>query len=230
MNAATVRHIEFGDLTDEQMRVHRAGEALNRDGASPAGALELLAAIIEDRTWERVSDAKGRSFRGRFREFVEARTPFGLGFDADQLPKVIGLRHPHESTPRVAERMAAMRAAVSEELRAEIQVAFPVGTPGHGPNVRATPIRASNSSNADTERRVIARLKRDDPALADRVVRGEVTPNAAAREKGWRKPRIVVSTPERIADSLRKYMTADDIAKLIALLAGISLSADSGRD
>jgi hypothetical protein len=65
---------------------------------------------------------------------------------------------------------------------------------------------------------VVARLKRDDPALAERVVCGEVTPNAAAREKGWRKPRIVLSTPERVAASLRKWMPADSLMRLARLL------------
>ena len=35
-----------------------------RTRASPAGALELLAAIAEDRTWERMVDVDGRSFKG----------------------------------------------------------------------------------------------------------------------------------------------------------------------
>lgn len=214
-----IRKVEVGELTEEQIRVHRAGEALHRDGASPAGALDLLAAIIEDRTWERLTDARGHSFEGRFREFVEARTPFGLGFDADQLPKVIGLRHPHESTPRVAERMAAMRAAVSRELLAEI--------PAAGQAIHAGPGRGNKTeratlgfidSRSETAERTVRRLKRDDPELAERVVSGEITPNAAAREKGWRKPRIVLSTPERIAESLRRWMPREALSRLAELL------------
>lgn len=48
------------------------------------------------------------------------------------------------------------------------------------------------SSGVDnTAEHITARLKRDDPDLAEKVVTGEVSPNAAARQKGWRKPRIV---------------------------------------
>jgi hypothetical protein len=54
--------------------------------------------------------------------------------------------------------------------------------------------------------------------MAHRVVSGEISAYAAAREKGWRKPRIVVSSPERVADSLRKHMSTDDLARLVALL------------
>jgi len=70
----------------------------------------------------------------------------------------------------------------------------------------------------DSAEKVVARLKRDDPELAERVVSGEVTPNAAAREKGWRKPRIILSSPERIAASLRRYMPREAILRLAELL------------
>jgi hypothetical protein len=216
MNA---RNVEIGDLTEEQLRVHRAGEALHRDGASPGGALELLASIIEDRTWERVADKKGRSFDGRFRDFVEARAPFGLGYDPDQLPKVLALRHPHESVPEIAYRMASMREQVRSLLLAEIPVSAPHGDgPGRGHADKRE--RGTNSfiPRSDQAERVVSRLKRDDPELAEKVVRGEVTPNAAAREKGWRKPRIVLSSPERIAASLRRYMPREAIVRLAELL------------
>lgn len=208
-----VRRVEFGEFTEEQLRVQRAGEALHRDGASPAGALELLAAITEDRTWERLTDAKGRTFNGRFRDFVQARAPFGLGYDPDQLPKVLALQHPHESVPDVAYRMATMREKVRTLLLAEIPMTLPVGTPGLSAvdagqelNVRGTHIKPRASRNADTNRRVVARLKRDDPALAEKVVRGEVSPNAAARDKGWRKPRILLGKQETVAQALIDHM------------------------
>lgn len=110
------RQVVMPELTDGQRRVYQAGAALHRNGANPMGALELLAAITEDRTWEKVCDPKGRSFAGRFREFVEARPPVGLGYDITELAKVIRLRHPHEGVPRIAEEMAAMREAVTRLL------------------------------------------------------------------------------------------------------------------
>lgn len=207
-----VRKVAFPELTDEMRRVHRAGQALHRDGASPAGALELLASIVEDRTWERVSDIHGRSFVGRFREFVEAKSPYGLGYDADQLPKLLTLRHPHEGVPGVAEQMARMRKQVRRLLIDEIPSAQPVGRPPSS-NVRAT-----NINGSDTGDYVVARLKRDAPEVADRVAAGQLTANAAARQMGWRKPRIVVSTPERTAAHLRKHLTPDELAELAQLL------------
>jgi hypothetical protein len=211
----TPRRVEIGEYTEEQLRVQRAGEALHRDGGSPAGALELLAALVEDQTWERLADAKGRSFKGRFRAFVGTRAPFGLGYDADQLPKLLALRHPHESVPEVAERMSLMRREIERLLMGEIAPLLPTdhAGPGRGKTLRDT------KGFEDTANRVIARLKRDDPELAEKVARGEVTPNAAAREKGWRKPRIILSTPEKVADSIRRFMPREARRRLAELLA-----------
>ena len=72
----------------------------------------------------------------------------------------------------------------------------------------------------DTVDYVVARLKRDDPTLAEQVVRGEITANAAARAAGIRRPRIVVSTPERIAKSLRRHLDAESLHRLAELLGG----------
>jgi hypothetical protein len=41
----------------------------------------------------------------------------------------------------------------------------------------------------NTVRHIEDRLRREDPDLAERVERGELTAHAAAVEKGWRKPR-----------------------------------------
>lgn len=212
----TTRRVEVGEYTEEQLRVQRAGDALHRDGGSPAGALELLAALVEDRTWERLADVKGRSFKGRFRAFVETRSPFGLGYDPDQLSKLLALRHPHESVPDVADRMTQMREEVQELLRGEVPEVAP-----HGGDRRSesNQVRDTNlKTGTDSAEYVLARLKRDDPELAEQVIRGDVSPNAAAVAKGWRKPRIVLSTPERVADSIRAHMTRDQRLALARLL------------
>jgi DNA-binding transcriptional MerR regulator len=215
----STRVVSFGDLTEEQLRVHRAGQALHRDGASPSGALELLAAIVEDRTWERVTDAHGRAFAGRFTEFVEAKSPFGLGYPVAQLKRLLELRHPHEEqgVTRVAEQMAEMRRQVRQLLGEAINQAPPQrhAGPGRGNKTDCD----TNGFLPDRVEHVVARLKRDAPELADRVVTGKISANAAAREMGWRHPRVVVSTPQRVAASLRKHMTPDQIAELVELLS-----------
>jgi len=65
---------------------------------------------------------------------------------------------------------------------------------------------------------IVSRLKRDDPSLAEQVVGGEITPYEAQRIKGWKPPRIYVSTPERTAVSLRKHMSHESLLRLVELL------------
>ena len=69
-------------------------------------------------------------------------------------------------------------------------------------------------AESDSSDYVMSRLKRDaekadpDPGAASlysKVLGGEVTPNAAARQMGWRKPRIVLSTPDHVAKRLRDH-------------------------
>jgi hypothetical protein len=204
----------MAEMTDEQRRVSRARDALHRDGASPAGALDLLASIVEDRDWENVTDAKGKPFAG-FRAFVRDKA-VGLDFDPDQLPKVLELRHPRESLPDVAYRMATMRQAVRALLLEEIPVAPAAVHAGPGRGLKTD--CATTGLKPDRAETVVSRLKRDDPGMAEQVIRGDLTPNAAALAKGWRKPRIVVSSPAAVAAALRKYMTEQQLAELRELL------------
>jgi hypothetical protein len=99
--------------------------------------------------------------------------------------------------------------------------------PGRGHKTVGTP--DSFRDRRGTADYTVARLKRDDAELAEQVIRGEVSPYEADRRKGWKSPRIYLTSPERIARSLLKYMSADDIAKLIAVLVGAA-NPSANRD
>ena len=92
--------------------------------------------------------------------------------------------------PATADRVDAL-------LKSEIPAAqATAGRPPEG-NGSATPIR---DHTADS---ILARLKRDDPDTAQKVITGELSANAAAHAKGWRKPRIVLSSPESVTIASR---------------------------
>jgi hypothetical protein len=55
--------------------------------------------------------------------------------------------------------------------------------------------------------------------LADAVVRGEVTANAAARQKGWRPPRIELRDPTVVAARIREHFSREQIDLLIAMFS-----------
>jgi hypothetical protein len=61
------------------------------------------------------------------------------------------------------------------------------------------------------------RLRRDDPALAARVDAGELTANAAAVQKGWRKPRTKQSRFDQMVKWLPS-LTEGQRAKLKEML------------
>jgi hypothetical protein len=76
-------------------------------------------------------------------------------------------------------------------------------------------IRNREGLSSDTVEYIKARLRRDDPALAARVERGELTANAAAVAKGWRK------TPTRVERMLRDWREATEDER-VAVLQGIA--------
>jgi hypothetical protein len=129
--------------------------------------------------------------------------------------KVIPPDHPYGSLNKLCEELLGMPAR-DVRRRIDREKIKALGPHGNGPG-RGHKRDMTQNSFRESEY-VVARLKRDDPVLAERVVNGEVTPYQAQREKGWKPPRIYVTSPERIAVSLRKYMSADDIAQLIAML------------
>jgi hypothetical protein len=208
------RTIPSQEISPDAMRAYRAAKALHRDGGTPASAFGLLAAIVEDRTWERLSDNEEHPFTS-FTAFVEAAEPGGLGTTRVELVKLLSLRHPHEDGAEWKVRAPWLREQVAKLLNQDVDQAAANGLLGRGRvSLSATQAKQERHDSAA----ITARLKRDDPELAAQVVAGEITPNAAAREKGWRKPRIVLSTPASVAIRLRQHWTPDQITELCALL------------
>ena len=167
------------------------------------GALPgLVRRLLDEGAWQEFITPDGRVHRfERLRDFIKAPPPRGLDGREAQLVALCG------SDQELVRRLTS-------KLREEVPAAREVGRPSDGGNVRATNI----PGRSDTADHTVARLKRDDPDLADRVIRGEISADAAAREKGWRKPRIVLTSPEAVAMRIRQHFTADQVARLVALL------------
>ncbi|GAA2138484.1 hypothetical protein GCM10009760_19850 [Kitasatospora kazusensis] len=104
-------------LTDEQQRVYRVRHTLERDGGTPAGLLSGLASVVADGTWQQVPKGKNTDepFTS-FKEFIEAKPPYGLGYPAAHLLQILQIPHPHEGNPRMRAEMDTMRAEVRRLL------------------------------------------------------------------------------------------------------------------
>lgn len=77
------------------------------------------------------------------------------------------------------------------------------------------------TSDSDTADHVVQRLKRDNPQLAQQVINGTITANAAAIKAGHRKKRITMQPddPHRMARAIRNGSTPETIQELIRLLS-----------
>jgi hypothetical protein len=75
---------------------------------------------------------------------------------------------------------------------------------------------ALEKHRGETRHRTLARLRRDDPALAARVERGELTANAAAVAKGWRKKRDPGRQLDKAWDAATPEQRAACVAKKTA--------------
>lgn len=176
-------------------------------GADVMSALPgLVERLLDEEAWREFNAPPpvGRVVHTSFRAFVEAKPPGGLGSRLGQLKALCGSRQD------LAERVQRM---FDEEIR-------PATT--HGGDRRSGAIQVDpvnlKTQGGNSREYVIARLERDDPQLAQQVKRGEITATAASRAKGWKKPQITVSTPERIARALRQHLSEDDLAQLVELL------------
>jgi hypothetical protein len=190
---------EAMDLTDTRLLLNRLSASVRSDGASPRSFALLLRKAVEERAWE------VEGFRSFHSYMTTPETSGGLDMAEDKLMD--------------AARLADIESLVRQLLLEEIPAAMMHGDgPGRGHTEKRLRGTKSFLPESDTSDRVVARLRRDDPELAERVVRGEVTANAAAQEKGWRKPRIVLTSPESVARALRRHMSADALARLVLLL------------
>lgn len=104
-------------LTEEQKRVYQLRASLERNGGTPVGFLELLAAVVNEGTWQQIPSGLNREepFTS-FADFVEAKPPFGLDSSVEHVQALLRLRHPHEGVPHIREQMDQMRSRVHQLL------------------------------------------------------------------------------------------------------------------
>ena len=163
----------------------------------------LIGDVMETGAWREFTDPLGFTHSHEsFRSFIETRRWKGLGSSKDALVAWVG--QSDESIARDIERVWR------DEVPARIK---------HGSNQHSKAgVRGTNSSKSDTADSILARLKRDNPDLAQRVINGEITANAAARIMGWRKPRVLLTSPESVARKLREFFTKEELNELKELL------------
>ena len=201
-------HIDRDEELREQLLVNK-----RRSGGDPSLLLDLLAELLERKSWEQREGHTGKPWS--FLRYVQ--TPFddgGLGWDVEDVKNIIRFEHKYEKegvrhTPAKAAEMEAMRRKVRDLLNPEAA--------GHGGDRRSEQVDNVNmKQGGNSESYTVRRLKRDRPELAQKVIQGEISANAAAIKAGFRTKTVSVPVRkggepqvERAGDTLIKHFGAD---------------------
>lgn len=184
---------------DRDRLIDTIGSALRYGGPALTEVPDQLEEVIREGIWKDFTTRRGKPVHhDSFEDFVTTKPLEGLGATPDLLLRIVA--------GTKAEK--PVKGLLYEEIE-------PAARPGRPQKDSTTIISTERGSTATT---TLARLKRDDPELAKQVVNGEMSAYQAARSKGWKPPRIQVTTPERTAAHLRKHMTAEQCAELARLL------------
>ena len=187
---------QVGNRTDVEPRyqdaVNLAQEVAHSDAQNLFGVFpEAIKTIIEKKLWASQRDKNGDPFES-FQAFAEHRLWQGLEVSIPRLIRYC------EDDPEVIRL-----------IRGQVPEAREHG--GTGANQYTKESRGSNATSASSSDRgagyVLARLKRDRPDLAKQVIDGDMSPNAAAIEAGFRTRKIQVdANPEAMQRAVQKHM------------------------
>lgn len=179
------------------------GSAL-RSGDHALGTIPaLLKRVLADETWREFVTKRGEHVQhARFADFVTTKPLSGLGSDV-----------------ALVQRIVADDKETLDLLDQALQ--SPVGVHRDTDNI-------SISKHGTSAAGALRRLRKDAPELHADVLAGRLSAHGAMVRAGFRPKTVTVpvTRPEAVARSLLKYMTADDIAQLIAVLVGANHRED----
>lgn len=189
---------EVLEFPQSRVLLTKLRQAAHDDGADPRSFALLLgrAAASKPEAWVQ----EGYS---TFAAYVLAPTPGGLGMTKEQVRTAAALAG--AETAGLVERLLA------REQKPERRQ----GRPRIGEEKGETfTFSERERGKADY---VVARLKRDAESnpkaatLLGEVLSGETKPLGAAREMGWRKPRILLARQETVASAIVEHMSREAI-------------------
>lgn len=186
-----------GDLKRNALINDSLGTAL-RSGDHALGTIpSLLKQVLADGTWREFDTRRGEHVtHERFTDFVITPPLKGLGSDIELVHRIV---------------------AADKEALDLLDQALQNPSYVH-PDVNNINVRPQGTSRSQALRR----LREAAPELHAEVLGGNLSAHAAMVKAGFRPKTISVpvTRPEAVAKSLLKYMSADDIARLIAALLG----------
>ena len=178
--------------------INDAQQVLGRGEADLINVLpKVIERIIEDGLWRDCTTKEGEPFQS-FQHFCEYKLWWGLECPIDRM--VDYCKYSDSCTKLLLAEVPAL------------------GEHGDGPgrgNKRPDNVRSFNEYGNDSNY-TLKRLKRDHPELAQAVINGELSANAAAIQAGFRKPSLTINPdPESAAAAIRRKF-GDDFANQLA--------------
>jgi hypothetical protein len=177
--------------------VEALSSSLEHGGTALGTVPKALRRLLEEEAWREFTTSRGEHVTyKRFADFVITPPLKGLGSDV-----------------ALVQRIVADDKEAFDLLDQALQ--NPVGTNVPVNNINTRPQGTSQGQ-------ALRRLRKDAPELHAEVLAGRLSAHGAMVEAGYRPKTVTVpvTRPEAVARSLLKYMSADDIAKLIAVLLG----------
>jgi hypothetical protein len=217
-------------FSSEEERFQRFRVMLQQTGGDPSAILDLLSTIVKNMDWRRIPDEHGgtQTFLGYFRT---------LGWSGDDLLNFV------ENMHHKYEKLRPETKAEMDELRRDVRrlsnpvlpkVGAPIGSHNNPsgktkeeqrvvrpPEPNVDNINFSSKTQGGTSASyAIQRLKRDAPELAEKVIRGEMTPRAASIQAGIRVAEFSIPVnPQAAARRILKRFRGESLVELIRILA-----------
>lgn len=186
---------------DQDRLVDTLGSALRHGGSALSDVPELLERVLRDKVWQHFTTRRGDPVtHERFADFVTTPPLDGLGASVRLIQNVVN-----------GIECKAKRRQVQDLLDRALQNPAHIH---HDDNI--VQVKAPQGNSAD---RALRKLRADAPELHAQVLAGILSAHAAMVQAGFR-PRTFTVRPEptSAARTLRKHMTADQLAELARLL------------
>jgi len=222
-----VRRVQTGALDARDFLIIQ----LQTPGSDPSLLFEILEDIVRHQRWQEILGENGRPL-GSLRRLLEAPQPSGCGVPAEKVLKLLDIEHRYEqSNQEWRERMAILREQVRLLLQNEgesstYDLRLPplmnrqeAGRRRWGGR-RTVDISTPSAQGGNSRDYTLARLKRDRPDLAEKVIAGQMSANAAAIEAGFRsrKYAIRLDNLELTIETLRRLLPPEDRMRLAQML------------
>ncbi len=196
---------------------------IRTSGADPSGFLDILCSAVEREVWTKLRDKDGNALT--FRQFIEAPYPIGVGSTVDAVSKLVRLSHRYEAgSPERAAKLAAMREKVQLLIDGAGRSVTTNGANQWSGFDMSNPPASGQGGNS--REYTLARLKRDRPDLAELVIGGALSANAAAIEAGFRRRDTPVDTLHRAWGRASDDERAAFLHKIGARSCGDDTTAD----